>query len=286
MGTPFPLDLALPFLRNSQVFNETEEVMEPLSGVINGQARTLRVSNAPLIYDPLGAWGPAATITVYDANEDVVDPTLYVVTSTRQGAIQFVTAPTLGGDPLPPFYADYTWADLDLPTLYRAVVQGVSEMESRFYRGFLLAPITGSTTPIAGQLDACVTDATGQDPSGPGGTFFSTSIVQINFLLMCTYYRLARDYLWQAGKSAYAYREGHMGMEINPQSALKAQTDHMKALNTDLIAALDQARAEWDSSNEGLGAAIFSPSSAGYNSWFNWQDGCAGITGYGGYIGG
>lgn len=265
------LNSELPALRLSQYFNEKTSFMEPLSGMVDGSRRTFRTQEQPLIIDPTGMYGPQCPFTIFDANENVIPATIYNITSAEEGAIQFKTAPTLNGNPKPPFYGSFTWADLDLTAFYGAIMAGFYEMEQRFYRGFQLIPNGTTPSPIPGQVDLLVVDSMGNDPNGPNGTFFSTSAVQVNFFRICVAYRLTRNYLWASSKRAYQYREGARGLEINPTSALKLQQVVMAEYSTLMNEVLDQARSEWEVNTTGMGSAIPNPMSNGYQTFFWWQ---------------
>jgi hypothetical protein len=279
---PFALSAGLAALRRSQFFNEQLEIMQELEGVADGGRRTFRTANKPLIWDPSGFWGPASTLVIYDADEREIQTALYTVLSTKAGAVQFLTPPSLTRSPKAPLYASYTWGDLDLPTLYGVLLDGFGEMEQRFPRGLRLVALTGATTPIPGQTDMAVVDAQGNDPTGPSGAHFSESVFQMNLLALCAAYRLHRDYMGSQAKSAYGYRESRMGMEINPAPALKLSADYMKELSAQVGVATERAQEEWWSAQGGMGGAVLNPSSASYDTLFDWQRHASLSTRYGG----
>jgi len=238
------------FARYGRVLSQRKIARDPLSGVVDGTNTTFYSQYFPIL--------TSGSLLVYTSGSQVSGTADY-----DTGEITLNTAPSV--QPL----ATYTFTPFAASQVLQFVVDGFTEMENRWTRGWQLVDATGQPAN-ENSANIYVADSSGSDPVC-GAILFSESIAQIGFLQACTEYTYIRANLYDAAIGDFEYRESKGGAYINKSKRSTNLDMALKAADAKAKRALEQAQIQFYPNGDQYGAYISNPATAIYQTVYEWQ---------------
>lgn len=238
------------FARWATVLEQQPISRDPLSGILDGTNVTFHSSYFPILTSgSLGVFvGGVLTPGTADYNTGEI---------------------TLVSPPVSQPFASYTFTPYNSNQVAAFTIQGFSELESRWTRGWQLLDASGNWAD-ENSANVYVVDGNGHDPT-TGATVFSRSRVQVGLLMLCCEYRFSMLHYRAAARSDFMWRESVRGMTIDKSKRPSNINLSMDDMRDQLDRALAQAQIEYYPGGENFGAAIVSPHTAFYMGAFEWQ---------------
>jgi len=194
-GTPaalaaYSLETARTELKRVAPWLTADVAFAPLEGLADGVNPIFHLPNTPA--------DPDSALSIHNLTTGLTVGG-YTVLSYDAGSLRFSS----GSIPTSTFYASYTAQAMSNTKLLDLCKAGFDDMQGRWSRPYYLVASSGATY-ISSSPTAVV------DPTCGTGTF-STSRVQIDFLLACCEYTLIKGLMTDLALKNFAYREERLG---------------------------------------------------------------------------
>lgn len=235
----------LDFARHTNVLEQQYISRDPLVGILDGNSRVFHTNYAPIL--------TSGSVSVF------------VNGVPTSGSLDYNTGElTLASAPSNQPVANYIFTPFTSFQTLQFLLRGFDQMELLWNRNYQVVDGLGNwATETSSNL--YVADTAGNDPV-IGSLTFSTSRVQVAFLMACTEYAYLRARYHSAASHDYMWRETVRGMTIDkqkrPANLRDAVAEAKEALEGMLVIAQEQ---------EVYGAFTPNPATLDYLNNYEWQ---------------
>lgn len=238
------------FGRLENVLDQQTISRDPLSGVLDSQNLVFHSNYFPILTS--GSLG------------------VYVNGTLVSGTANYDTGEiTLASPPTAQPFANYIFTPYSANQIAQFTIQGFSEMESRWTRGWQLLDASGQWAD-ENSANVFIVDQNGNDPQC-GPIPFSASRIQVAFFMICCEYRFMMTQYRSSARNDFMWREGVRGMMVDkskrPQN-IKLTADDLR---DQLVTTMQQAQIQFYPGGQQFGAFIANPVTEYMATSFEWQ---------------